>query len=165
MNNLEIERKFLVKGSSYPWIGPRWHIMQGYVTDNTQCLVRFRHQTALDTPQEDTQAFVTVKSYQSWACNREYETAVDPDWAMTVISEVAAWKIIKTRTYWTAPDGCVWHIDHFANGNQGLVIAEIELQSPEQTFYRPSSLGPEVTGDPRYGNISLAKNPWTTWRT
>ena len=162
-NNLEIERKFLASSSKYPWTGPRYHIIQGYATDNTQCLVRFRYQECLQG-QLAPQAFVTIKSFLSAGCNREYETAVDALWAANVIESACLWKLSKTRTHWLAPDGRTWHIDQFHDGNQGLVLAEIELPSLDEEFYRPRDLGPEVTGDSRYSNIHLAKHPWCTWQ-
>jgi adenylate cyclase len=58
-----------------------------------------------------------------------------------------------------------WVIDRFSGANQGLVVAEIELSSPDQLFPVPPWAGPEVTEDPRYLNASLVRRPYTTWQT
>ena len=162
--NLEIERKFLINSSLYPWQGPQYYIVQGYATDDTNCLVRFRYQECLQG-QTAPQAFVTIKKFQSAGCNQEYETALDASWALNVINSVCLWTLSKTRRHWLAPDGKTWHIDTFHDQNQGLVLAELELSNLDEVFYRPSDLGPEVTGDRRYSNIQLAKNPWSTWQS
>jgi len=56
-----------------------------------------------------------------------------------------------------------WEVDEFHGANEGLVVAEIELETAEQTFTRPDWLGPEVTADARYFNSSLAVRPYTSW--
>ena len=72
--------------------------------------------------------------------------------------------IDKTRHLVPAPDGHVWEVDEFHGDNEGLVVAEIELSAEEEPFARPAWLGAEVTGDRRYYNSSLTKNPYKDWK-
>ena len=60
-------------------------------------------------------------------------------------------------------DGLVWEIDTFSGLNQGLTVAEIELDREDQTFTRPAWLGEEVTGLEQYQNSKLASRPYTRW--
>ena len=70
--------------------------------------------------------------------------------------------IEKTR-YKYDHGGLVWEVDEFHGVNDGLVVAEVELESEEQTFDKPSFIGEEVTGQTKYYNMMLLKNPYTTW--
>jgi len=60
-------------------------------------------------------------------------------------------------------DGFIWEIDEFGGVNEGLIVAEIELESEDQKFNKPDWIGDEVSGDPRYFNSNLIANPFTTW--
>jgi CYTH domain-containing protein len=68
------------------------------------------------------------------------------------------------KTRWIVPAGerC-FEVDEFHGENEGLVMAEIELESQDEAFGRPSWLGEEVTGDPRFYNGYLARNPFKNW--
>ena len=57
----------------------------------------------------------------------------------------------------------MWEVDEFHGVNDGLVVAEVELESEEQTFDKPDFIGEEVTGQTKYYNMMLLKNPYTTW--
>ena len=70
--------------------------------------------------------------------------------------------IEKTR-FKVVVEGFVWEIDEFFGENQGLIVAEVELESEDQEFPRPDWVGEEVTGDPRYFNSNLIKNPYKMW--
>ena len=71
--------------------------------------------------------------------------------------------IDKTR-YKQVVGGHIWEIDVFHGNNEGLVVAEIELGSEDETFERPDWVLEDVSGDPRYFNTSLSKAPFKTWR-
>jgi len=60
-------------------------------------------------------------------------------------------------------EGKIWEVDEFEGENKGLIMAEIELKSEDETFSVPSWIGPEVTGDLRYYNSYLARNPYKKW--
>ena len=57
----------------------------------------------------------------------------------------------------------ICEVDEFHGENTGLILAEIELSSPEEAFEKPAFLGEEVTGDKRYYNSFLTQNPYKTW--
>lgn len=67
------------------------------------------------------------------------------------------------KRYKIAKDGLIWEVDEFFGVNEGLIVAEVELQSEDQTFEKPEWVGDEVSGDPRYFNSNLVNNPYTTW--
>ena len=60
-------------------------------------------------------------------------------------------------------DGLIWEIDEFFGENGGLILAEVELESEEETFGKPSWIAQEVTDDPRYFNANLVANPYSRW--
>jgi CYTH domain-containing protein len=71
--------------------------------------------------------------------------------------------LIEKNRYRVEERGFVWEIDEFLGENQGLIVAEIELEREDQEFLKPEWLGEEVTADPRYFNSNLIKNPYTKW--
>ena len=62
-----------------------------------------------------------------------------------------------------AIEGFVWEVDEFFGENQGLIVAEVELESEDQAFEKPGWIGEEVTGDPKYFNSNLINNPYLKW--
>ena len=54
-------------------------------------------------------------------------------------------------------------VDEFFGENSGLIIAEIELEREDQMFSLPAWVGSEVTGDPRFYNVSLVRHPFSQW--
>ena len=71
-------------------------------------------------------------------------------------------EIDKIR-YIVKRDGHVWEIDEFHGDNQGLLVAEVELESEDEAIIKPDWLGDEVTADPRYYNVSLINHPFSKW--
>jgi len=71
--------------------------------------------------------------------------------------------LIEKNRYKIEHRGFVWEVDEFFGENQGLIVAELELESEDQYFPKPEWVGQEVTGDPRYFNSNLIKNPYATW--
>jgi CYTH domain-containing protein len=71
--------------------------------------------------------------------------------------------LIEKIRYKVEDGGVVWEVDEFSGDNQGLIVAEVELQSEDQQFSKPAWVAEEVTGDPRYFNSNLIKNPYTLW--
>ena len=72
--------------------------------------------------------------------------------------------IDKVRHIIPAPGGRKWEVDEFHGDNEGLVMAEIELGSPEEPYVKPAWLGKEVTGDKRYYNSHLCLHPYKEWK-
>ena len=150
----EIERKFLVKGA--PWrnvSGVRFS--QGYLNRDKERTVRVR--IAGD------KAFLTVKGVTRGATRVEFEYGIPLTDAEQLL-KLSDGPIIQKNRYVLVHDGHTWEVDEFLGDNAGLVLAEIELTSEDQSFSRPPWLGTEVTSDLRYYNSSLAGHPYREWR-
>lgn len=156
---LEIERKFLVDGDFRKEAFLSVRMKQGYICTLPDRTVRVR--IAGDT------AFLTIKgpSDASGLSHFEWEKEISVAEADELFALAGPGIIDKTRYYVHNSDGVhTWEVDEFHSDNEGLIVAEIELSSPEDTFCKPSWLGTEVTGDHKYSNSSLSKNPFRNWR-
>lgn len=151
----EIERKFLVAGNGWR-SNSGVEIRQGYLNDDKERTVRVR--TAGD------QAWLTIKGITRGATRSEYEYAIPFEEAEMLLDELCLRPLIEKRRYRVAHDGDLWEVDEFFGDNEGLVVAEIELESEDQPFSRPDWLGEEVTGDPRYYNVNLVSHPYRDWQ-
>lgn len=152
----EIERKFLVAGDGWKGRAPGVLYRQGYVARTQDRVVRVR--VAGD------QGFLTIKirSGQSLA-RAEYEYPIPFAEAQSMLDALSPGEVIEKRRYTFTERGSRWEVDEFLGANQGLIIAEIELESEEQPFERPDWLGKEVSRVSRYLNVELAQAPYCTW--
>ena len=158
---IEIERKFLLANDDWRAIVQKSEKMaQGYL-GGTHCSVRVRV--------TENSAFLNIKSRELGVMRQEFEYPVpklDAEALLRNFSDGAA--IIKTRHYVRHADQSgaelTFEIDVFEGDNQGLTVAEIELQSPDQEFARPAWLGMEVTDDARYYNSNLVTEPFCRWQ-
>ncbi|HEX4479856.1 MAG TPA: CYTH domain-containing protein [Rudaea sp.] len=150
----EIERKFLVQGDEWPrHNGVR--ITQGYLARERERSVRVR--LAGD------RATLTIKAGAGTLKRSEFEYAIPTADAIELLA-LCTHTIEKTRRV-IGVDGTRWEVDEFAGDNEGLVIAEVELESEDQIFNKPSWIGREVTDDTRYLNAELAAHPFRAWKT
>lgn len=155
---LEIERKFLVVSSAYKAAATRHTtITQGFLNTAPERTVRIRLQ--------EDQGFLTVKgkSNTSGTTRLEWETqmpAADAERLLTLCES----GILKKTRYEVPVGAHCYEVDEFHGENNGLVVAEIELQTEEEAFEKPKWLGKEVTGDVRYYNSQLSKNPFKNWK-
>ena len=154
---IEIERKFLVisenfkaKATSY------FSIKQGFLNTHPERTVRIRLQ-------EDV-GFLTVKgkSNDSHLTRFEWEKEISKEDAEALLVLCEKGVIEKTRYHVNSGEH-VFEIDVFEGDNKGLIVAEVELQSEEEEFLKPKWLGEEVTGDIKYYNSQLSKNPFRNW--
>lgn len=152
---LEIERKFLLNSgvdlqSQIVAVAERSiEIGQGYLSDDPDHTVRVR--IAGD------KGFITVKSRNHGCVRGEWEYPVPAADARQMISLPGVPSLIKTR--YVIPYGArTWEVDVFGGRHSGLVIAEVELDSPDAEVDLPPFIGEEVTGDPRYYNSVLVKS-------
>ncbi|MDR1407839.1 MAG: CYTH domain-containing protein [Tannerella sp.] len=153
---LEIERKFLIDGDFEPCVVRREKIVQGYLCADAMRTVRVRICGA--------EAFLTVKSAsdaRGWS-RYEFETTVPPAEAEEMLKLCLPGVIDKVR-HWIEAGDHTWEVDVFHGENEGLTVAEIELDSEDEPFERPAWIGREVTGDPKYYNSALAKHPFGQW--
>lgn len=153
----EIERKFLVSGDS--WRASAGHgavCCQGYITSGmSKAVVRIRL--------VDGRGFLTIKGPAVCISRPEFEYEIpDADAAYMIENFCSGGLVFKTR-YTLEACGHRWEIDEFSGLNDGLIIAEIELEFEDQSFEKPVWLGPEVSFDSRYTNASLARNPFSRW--
>ena len=153
---LEIERKFLVKGDYKKHVVKSLTIKQGYISTVHGITVRVRL--------KDKKGYLTIKggTGESGISRYEWEKEIAFEEADELLRLCDSGIIDKTRHLIPA-DSFIWEVDEFHGENEGLVMAEIELKSESDTFSVPDWLGPEVTGDLRYYNSYIAKNPFTRW--
>ncbi len=151
---MEIERKFLLGNDDWRPLGIPVHYAQGYLVADGERTVRVRV--------AGTKAFLTIKGKSQGFSRKEFEYEIPVDEALEMLRLCAIPVIEKYRTK-VLFEGKIWEIDEFEGENKGLIMAEIELKSEDETFALPSWIGKEVTGDIRYFNSSLAQNPFKNW--
>ena len=154
----EIERKFRV---SSDWktcdaneIIETQQIAQAYLNRDKQRTVRVRI--------TDQSAWLTIKGPTVGFTRAEFEYAIPINDAKAMLELCDGFPIKKSR-YHVRFETHVWHIDEFQHENEGLVIAEIELESESEPFATPPWLAAEVSEDARYFNSRLAEHPFTQW--
>ena len=152
----EIERKFLVQGDFEHHATTSYRIEQGYIAATADLTVRVRIR--------DEEAFLTIKGRSDKAGleRDEWEWPIGVEEARSLL-RFSAGAIEKTR-YIVPFEGHTFEVDRFYGANEGLVMAEVELSARDAEFSRPEWLGEEVTGDVRYYNSQLLKNPFTKWQ-
>ena len=150
----EIERKFLVEGFTWREVTGAT-IRQGYLNSAKERSVRVRII-------EDKEAYLTIKGIAVGASRLEFEYEVPYKDAAELL-EICEKPLIEKRRYRVLEGGFIWEVDEFFLENEGLIVAEVELESENQTFHKPDWVGEEVTGDPRYFNSNLIRNPYTKW--
>ena len=149
----ETERKFLVEGDFKSQAFKSFDIKQGYLCSDPERTVRVRIR--------DDKGFITIKGKgnDSGTTRFEWEKEIAREEAESLLSLAQPGIIDKTRYLVKNADGVhVWEVDEFHDRHEGLVMAEIELSDENEPFDRPSWLGKEVTGDPRYYNSYLSKS-------
>lgn len=155
--SLEIERKFLVQNSSYKSESFKVsYIKQGFLNSDKNRVVRIRIL--------DESGFITVKGISSkdGTSRFEWEKEIPLAEAQQLFKLCEDGIIEKYRHYVTS-ENHVFEIDEFKGKNNGLVVAEIELNSSDEPFKKPNWLGIEITGEIKYYNSELSKKPFTKW--
>ena len=149
----EIERKFLVHAERLPALGEGLPLEQGYA-ELERGVLRVRI--------GGDPAWLTLKTPVKHLTRDEFEYEIPLQDANEMLN-ICEKPLIEKIRYKVEDGGVVWEIDEFAGDNQGLIVAEVELQSEDQQFSRPDWVTEEVTGDPRYFNSNLIKNPYKMW--
>src|SRR6516164_7624074 len=154
--SFEIERKFLVVSDGWRNSAIRHiKIRQAYLDSNAKVSIRVRIN-------DDSSATLTLKSRSSKLRRREFEYAIPTLDAEELISLRRSCVVEKVRHI--VPYGNLnWEVDVFSAENQGLVVAEIELPDEGHQIDLPPWIGPEVTGQDRYYNGTLAQHPYCSW--
>ncbi|MCD8262523.1 MAG: CYTH domain-containing protein [Bacteroides sp.] len=154
--NQEIERKFLVTGEYKSLASSAGHIIQGYISSVPERMVRIRIR--------DEKAYITIKgaSAEDGKSRYEWEKELSLQEGYELMNLCEPGSIDKTR-YLIPYQEHLFEVDEFHGENSGLVIAEVELSSPDEKVSLPGFIGEEVTGDIRYYNSYLKKCPYSSW--
>ncbi len=152
----EIERKFLLQSDAWrDEVRDSVRLVQGYLSRGEQSAVRVRV--------KDEVAELNIKHTRDGISRLEYEYEIPIDDAREILERVALRPLIDKTRHHVVRGEHLWEIDEFYGENAGLIVAEIELSDPDETFDRPDWLGEEVSQDARYYNSSLSELPYTQW--
>lgn len=154
----EIERKFMVKSDAFKAESfNAIRITQGYLSSVPERTVRVR--------MKGDKGFITIKgiSNESGASRYEWEKEIPVQDVQDLLKICEPGVIDKTRYLVKNGDLC-FEVDEFYGDNEGLTMAEIELPDEDTEFERPEWLGEEVTGDKRFYNSMLVRNPYKKWK-
>ncbi len=157
-SNLEIERKFLVKSTAFKTEAfKNTKIVQGFLSTNKKRTVRVRL--------KGEQGFLTIKgaSSKNGLSRFEWEKEISKSEAEDLLKLCKKGIIDKIR-YEIKVENHIFEVDEFFGENEGLIVAEVELQAEEEAFTKPDWLGKEVTGNIKYYNSQLSSKPFTTWK-
>lgn len=152
---VEIERKFLVRGDAWRALGQPVLLRQGYLNSDPARTVRVRI--------EGGQATLTIKGKSVGATRGEWEYPIPLAEAAELLDRLCEPPLIEKYRSRIAVGAHIWEVDEFLGANAGLVVAEIELASEQESFELPEWAGQEVTGDVRYYNSSLIRLPFSQW--
>lgn len=152
----EIEKKFLVK--SFEWKNQATGVAyrQGYLSTVKERTVRVR------TVGE--KGFLTIKGLTVGVTRSEFEYEIPAADANAMLNDLCERPLIEKNRYKVVHAGLTWEIDEFFGENNGLIVAEVELQDEQQKIDLPAWVGKDISGDPRYFNSNLIKNPFTKWQ-
>ncbi len=153
---IEIERKFLL-------INDNWredaddgiHIVQGYMSSNEKSSVRIRI--------NGETANINIKSKTLGVERSEYEYPIPLQEAREMLENLCDKPFIDKTRYHVEFEGHEWELDVFCGDNEGLIVAEIELEDADQLIKLPDWVGKEVSDDPKYYNVCLVTHPYNNW--
>lgn len=151
----EIERKFLVTGSQWRSTATGERIRQGYLWVDQVRSLRVRIAGA--------RAFLTLKSAGTGFTRQEYEYEIPLPDAQEMLAGLCSGGLIEKTRYTVLDRGREWVVDVFEGDNEGLVVAEVELESEDEDVQLPAWAGREVTSDPRYLNVNLVAHAYRCW--
>lgn len=151
----EIERKFLVSGDRWRQLGQQTLYRQGYIQREKHRTVRVRIAGA--------QAMLTLKGQAVGLSRLEFEYPIPTADAAEMLENLCDRPLIEKIRYKIPIEPLVWEVDEFLGENQGLILAEVELQREDQSLIKPDWIAQEVTGKPRYYNANLVTYPYSQW--
>lgn len=153
----EIERKYLLNQDKWAnYEKPKGEFYrQGYILKDPAKTVRVRL--------TDSNAYITIKGSVEGISRLEYEYEIPQADAKDLLDHFCSSELSKTR-YKIPYEGKVWEVDEFYGENEGLVLAEIELESEDESYRLPDWISMDVTGDIRYYNSRLTEHPFKSWK-
>jgi len=151
----EIEKKFLLADNGWQGLAEGKAYCQGYLNSEKGRTVRVRI--------IGEQGFLTIKGPNDNGARLEFEYQIPVSDAQEMLSRLCLKPLIEKTRYCIPFAGFIWEVDVFKGENEGLLLAEIELAYVDQEFLKPPWIGREVTGDSRYYNANLVRNPFCRW--
>ena len=151
----EIERKFLVKGDAWRSLAVGVLYRQGYIYTKSGVAVRVRI--------VGDSGFLTIKGVTNGISRSEFEYPIPLDDAKEMLETLCHKPLIEKTRYKIPVGKLVWEVDEFCGENQGLIIAEVELQHENQVIILPDWIDREVK-HPKYYNSNLVKKPFSKWK-
>ena len=152
----EIERKFLINQDELGSLDNGTSIKQGYISTKDNTVVRVRV--------SGNQAYLTLKGENTGVTRSEFEYEIPATDAEQIITELCSGPVVEKTRYLVTHCDHTWEVDIFHGENDGLVVAEIELESEGESFEIPDWVTSEVSGETRYYNSSLLDNPFKNWK-
>lgn len=152
---IEIERKFLVKEPPFHLARKSLRIRQGYIVNDQNQVIRVR--------EKRDDYFLTIKGNNIGISRLEYDFPISKNDAEDLLKHFCKTSMIDKTRHYVEHEGHTWEVDEFHGENEGLIVAEIELDSEHEQFEIPDWVGDEVTSDERYYNMNLATDPFKDW--
>lgn len=154
---VEIERKFLVNKDKWQSLPKPYGVLmrQGYLSTDPHRTIRVR--------MAGQDGFLTIKGITNGASRSEYEYQIPYEDAKQLFETMSLATVSKVR-YKIMHQTRLWEVDEFLDENEGLIVAEIELQSEDENFERPDWTEDEVTEDENYFNANLSVKPYSQWK-
>jgi adenylate cyclase len=153
---IEIERKFLVNTNMWKPASEGTLYVQGYICASAECVVRVRI--------AGQKAILGIKGLISNNTRREFEYEIPMGDAREMLDNQCGKPLVEKLRHRETHCGKLWEIDVFLAENEGLVVAEVELESESENIALPEFVAEEVSADPRYFNFALHKNPYRNWK-
>jgi adenylate cyclase len=152
----EIERKFLIINDSWRKEADEGiYMVQGYMGSNEKSSIRIRI--------NGDKANLNIKSKTIGIQRSEFDYPIPVDEAKDILETLCDKPFVEKTRYHVLHDGKKWEIDVFAGDNNGLIVAELELESTDEEFSMPDWAGEDVSDDPRYYNVCLVTHPYKDW--
>ena len=151
----EIERKFLIDLAKLGELTEGESIKQGYINTSNLNVVRVRVMGNC--------GYLTLKGESIGPSRLEYEYPIPVEDAQEILDNLCNKPLIKKHRYEVEFKNHLWEIDIFKGDNEGLVVAELELDEEHISVELPDWVRQEVTGDPKYYNVNLLKHPYSCW--
>jgi adenylate cyclase len=152
---IEIERKFLVKENPFHLAKKSHRIRQGYIVNDQKQVIRVR--------EKGEDYFLTIKGNNIGISRLEFDFPIPKEDAEELLKHFCKTTLIDKTRHYVEHEGHTWEVDEFHGDNDGLVVAEIELDSEDEQFEIPDWISKEVTPDDRYYNMNLATHPFMDW--
>jgi len=159
---IEIERKFLLASDAWrSQVSRSQRLVQGYLV-SAAAVTSGAARSSVRVRIGGDQAWLNIKSSNLGLARQEYEYEVPLADAEAMLARLCDGVVEKIRHY-VAHANHEFEIDEFFGANDGLVVAELELDSIDEAYERPDWLGLEVSSLPRYYNLNLIAHPYSAW--